>query len=102
MPIKPGKRDIKCNVLIQGAELDALHAISYLLSESFGLDTRILNYKGKRPIGLYSWDFECLRGGIEYALTNAKPSYPELTEEDKSALAQLLQRLNGIYQEIDR
>ena len=30
------------------------------MTEEFGLDRRIKNYQGKRPIGFYSWDLDCL------------------------------------------
>ena len=30
------------------------------MAESFGLDGRIANMTGKREIGCYSWDLDCL------------------------------------------
>jgi hypothetical protein len=39
---------------------------------SEGLDTRIENYQGKRPIGFYSWDLECLLDVIDHALKDSK------------------------------
>jgi len=101
MSMKPGKRDIKCNFLIQGEELDALHNITYLLSECFGLDSRINNYKGKRSIGLYQWDFECLLGGIEYAINDTR-STSTVTQKDQDALVPLFERMNEIYQKTYR
>ena len=38
----------------------ALKEFTGELSESFGLDGRIDRYQGKRPIGLYAWDIDCL------------------------------------------
>ena len=99
--MKPGKRDIKINFLIQGKELVALHNISFLLSECFGLDARIDNYKGKRPIGLYQWDFECLLGGIEYAL-NADASTFTNTQKDRNDLVSLFDRMKKMYQQTYR
>lgn len=58
--IKPGPKDKKVSLLISGEELTELKRLTWLMSEFFGLDSRIEHYQGKRPIGLYSWDFECL------------------------------------------
>ena len=66
--MKPGSKDKRVSLLIAGDELTELKRLTWLMSESFGLDTRIENYHGKRPIGLYSWDFECLLAVIDYAL----------------------------------
>ena len=63
--IKPGSKDEKVSLLIAGEELTELKRITWLMSESFGLDTRIENYQGKRPIGFYSWDLECLLAVID-------------------------------------
>jgi hypothetical protein len=70
--MKPGKKDIKISIRIQGEELRALQDISFLFTECFGLDSRIGKYRGTRPIGLYQWDFECLIGGIEFAINDEK------------------------------
>jgi hypothetical protein len=37
------------------------------MSEAFGLDTRIGNLTGKRAVGFYSWDLECLIDVTEIA-----------------------------------
>lgn len=55
--MKPGSKDIKTNVLILGQELTELKRHTWLMDEAFGLDSRIEEYKGTRPIGLYSWEF---------------------------------------------
>ncbi|WP_295385133.1 hypothetical protein [uncultured Thiodictyon sp.] len=99
MSIKSGSRDKKCLVLIQGEELFALQEVTYLMSESFGLDSRILNYKGKRPIGLYEWDFECILGGSDYFFRKGDDQYPTLTTDEKAALDRLHQRLDAVYKE---
>ena len=70
--IKPGSKDKKAFLLIAGEELTELKRMTWLMSESFALDTRIENYRGKRPIGLYSWDFECLLAIIDHALKDGK------------------------------
>ena len=58
--IKPGSRDRKASILITGMELDELQRFDWMMAEAFGLDRRIANYQGVRPIGLYCWDIECL------------------------------------------
>ena len=45
--LKPGKHDIKVNILIAGEELEELQKHTWSMAESFGLDDRIDNYKGK-------------------------------------------------------
>ncbi len=56
--MKPVSRDIKLEILISGNELSELMRHSWQMVEAFGLDKRIEKYQGKRPIGLYSWDFD--------------------------------------------
>ena len=53
-----------------------------MMAESFGLDRRIVNYMGLRPIGLYRWDIECLVDVInsviedpEYYPNQDRPEY---------------------------
>ncbi len=50
--MKPGSRDRKASILITGLELDELQRFVWMMVESFGLDRRIANYQGVRPIGL--------------------------------------------------
>ena len=94
--MKPGKRDIKTNIRIQGEELVALQNISFLLSECFGLDSRIDKYKGTRPLGLYQWDFECLIAGIEFAI-NDEETKKSIPVNDVDALTNLFNTINNVY-----
>jgi len=94
--MKPGKKDVKTEILIQGDELTAIQNVSYLFTECFGLDSRIAKYKGKRPIGFYQWDFECLIAGIDYAIHD-KNSHRWLSENEEVALVNLLEKVNEIY-----
>ena len=41
----------KVNILITGEELEELQKHTWSMVEAFGLDRRIEQYKGKRPIG---------------------------------------------------
>lgn len=95
--IKPGKNDIKLNILISGRELEELQRHTPDMAESFGLDRRIENYKGKRPIGLYSWDFDCLLDVIQDVLQD-HGEYPDRSDPGYIALCNLLERLKKEYQ----
>jgi hypothetical protein len=82
--------------LISGDELSELKFHTWLMAEAFGLDERIDNYQGKRPIGLYRWDLDCLINAIESALADPM-EYPEKNAPGYSALRSLLQRLQDEY-----
>jgi len=90
--MKPGSRDIKLPVLISGKELLELQRHSLHMAEAFGLDRRIENYKGKRPIGLFSWDFDCLLAVIEYVIDDPK-EYSDKNDSGYIALKKLYERL---------
>jgi hypothetical protein len=94
--IKPGSKDEKVSLLIAGEELTELKRITWLMSESLGLDTRIETYQGKRPIAFYSWDLECLLDVIDHALKDSK-EYPDKTTSGYNALTQLFGRLLEEY-----
>ena len=70
------------------------------MAEAFGLDRRIENYQGKRPIGLFSWDFDCLLAVIEDALDDPK-EYPDKSEPGYKALKSLFILLKGEYRKFD-
>ena len=58
--MKPGPKDIRVFLQFERAELELLQENTYLMAESFGLDRRIDSLTGKRKVGLYLWDLECL------------------------------------------
>ena len=58
--MKPGSKDIKVYLKFTEEELFLLQENTCQMAESFGLDTRIDNLTGKRKVGFYSWDLECL------------------------------------------
>ena len=95
--IKPGSRDKKVPVLISGHELLELKRFTWMMSEAFGLDRRIENYQGKRPIGLYSWDFECLLAVLDRAVKR-KEDYPDKNAPGWKDIADLFSRLSDEYQ----
>ena len=95
--MKPGRKDIKTDILISGEELTELKRHTWLMDEAFGLDSRIEKYKGTKPIGLYSWEFDCLIGAIDYALDDPK-EYPDKNHAGYISLLKLHNRLKEIYE----
>jgi hypothetical protein len=81
--VKPGKYDRRHRILISGEELRELRLLA--LPESFGLERRLLGYTGKRPIGLYRWDLECLLETLSLEMTD-RPQHPRLRKKDIGAL----------------
>ena len=98
--MKPGTKDIKLEILISGKELSELQRHSWQMVEAFGLDRRIEKYQGKRPIGLYSWDFDCILAVIENVLDDPT-EYPDKKDEGYIALKSLFDHLKGEYLKFD-
>jgi len=96
--VKPGKHDRKYSVLITGPELDELRNLTGWMAESFGLDRRIAAYRGKRPIGLYRWDLECLQDVIAMALQDPQ-EYPDHAAPGYAALRSLYERVRRLCAE---
>ena len=70
---------------------------TWSMTEAFGLDRRIENYQGTRPIGFYRWDLDCLIDVIDIAL-NDPNDYPDKNSEGYRALMELDKRLKKEYQ----
>jgi hypothetical protein len=94
--IKPGSRDVKLHILIAGAELDELQRFTWMMVEAFGLDRRIDRYRGKRPIGLWRWDVECLLEVMHSALADPR-EYRSQEEPGYLVLKGLRDRLQQAY-----
>ena len=94
--MKPGSNDRRYPILITGRELKELQRFSWQMVEAFGLDRRIENYRGTRPIGLYRWDMECLIDVIEMALVDPK-EYPRQRGPGYEAMKTLLGRLKQLH-----
>ena len=94
--MKPGPHDRQAQVLIAGLELQELQRHTWMMAEGFGLDKRIENYRGTRPIALYRWDVELLLMVIDSALEDAT-CYPPRRGESRRALEILQKRLQEIY-----
>ena len=96
--MKPGPRDKKHSILITGLELEELQCFTGWMAESFGLDRRIERYQGKRPIGLYRWDLECLQDVIGMALKDPQ-EYPDHSTPGYVALRGLYERVRRLCAE---
>jgi hypothetical protein len=94
--MKPGSRDIKVQILITGQELEELQKHTWSMAESFGLDRRIDQYMGKKPIGLYRWDLEWLIDVLDFTLNNLK-DYPYHESLTFGSLKNLSDRLKALY-----
>lgn len=94
--MKPGSKDIKLHILISGEELSELKRHTGLMIEAYGLDSKFEKYKGKRPIGLYRWDLDCLIDVIDIALDDPR-EYPDKKNSGYRALKQLSHRLQEAY-----
>jgi len=94
--MKPGRRDEKLHILITGEELKELKRHTGLMLEAYGLDRRIERYQGKRPIGLYRWDLDCLIDVIYIALHD-DDEYPSKDSHEYQVLSQLHQRIKKEY-----
>ncbi len=97
--MKPGPNDVKLTILITGDELLELQRFTVDMAEAFGLDRRIEAYPGKRPIGLYRWDADCLLDVMDLALKDPR-AYPEKESATYAALKRLRDRLQEEYRRL--
>jgi len=98
--MKAGSKDIKLEILISGKELSELKRHSWQMVEAFSLDRRIEKYQGKRPIGLYSWDFDCILAVMENVLDDPT-EYPDKNDSGYKALKTLFDRLQKEYRKFN-
>jgi hypothetical protein len=96
--MKPGKNDIPVKIRISGTQLNELKKHTWKMGEAFGLDTKIENYKGIRPISFYSWDLDCILDVINMALANQK-EYPDKEDEWYLELKIIYRHLKKAYKE---
>jgi hypothetical protein len=94
--MKPLPGDHRHCLLISGDELRELKRHTGSMAEAFGLDRKIENYKGTRPITLYRWDLDCLMDVIELALRDER-DYPDRSASGYLALKSLGDRLRQEY-----
>ena len=97
--MKPGKNDIPVKVKISGRQLTELQKHTWQMCEAFGLDRKIENYRGTRPISLYSWDLDCIIDVLWLALDDKK-EYPDKEDEGYIRLYDLYVYLKKAHKEI--
>src|ERR1700675_1551019 len=91
--MKPLPGDHRHRLLISGDELRELKRHTVSMAEAFGLDRKIENYKGSRPITLYRWDLDCLMDVIDLALRDER-DYPDKSTPEYQALKRVGERLH--------
>ena len=97
--MRPGPNDVKLSILITGDELHELKQFTFDMVEAFGLDRQIEAYSGKRPIGFYRWDLDCLLVVMDLALKDRR-AYPDKTASAYGALKRLHDRLQEEYRRV--
>lgn len=93
--MRPGRSDKRYYVLISGQELAELKKYTWAMAEAYGLDTRIDEYKGTRPIGLWSWDLDCL----EAVLDDVLKDYPATDSLEYQAMQSVIAKINALLDE---
>ncbi len=68
------------------------------MCEAFGLDRKVENYKGTRPLSLYSWDLDCILAVLDVVLDDEK-EYPDQEDEGYIKLQELYVDLKKAYKE---
>jgi hypothetical protein len=95
--VKPGPKDKKYKILIDGQELEELKKFTGDMVEAFGLDRKIENYQGKRPIGFYPWDLDCLEDVISMVVDDVT-EYPCKSGTGYEAIMNLYDRIKQLRQ----
>ena len=72
--MRPGRNDKRYYTRIDGQELATLKQYTWAMAEAYGLDKKIARYKGTRPIGLWSWDLDCLEAVLDNAVRDCQDS----------------------------
>jgi hypothetical protein len=94
--MKPGKNDKQYKILITGQELEELKKFTGDMVEAFGLDNRIEKYQGKRPIGFYPWDLDCLEAVLYMAVDDTR-EYPDKSVPGYEAITKLYARIVELH-----
>ena len=97
--MKPGKNDIPIECKISGRQLEELQKHTWQMCEAFGLDRKIENYKGTRPISFYRWDLDCILDVLDMALNDEK-EYPDKKGEGYVKLYELYMNLKKAYKKV--
>ena len=94
--MKPGRNDRRYDILITGDELRELQRFTWNMAEAYGLDQRIENYKGTRPIGFYRWDLDCLESVLDSAI-KIEEEYPGLKGPRYNVMKTLHKRIVELH-----
>jgi len=97
--MKPGRNDIPIKIKISGRQLEELQKYTWQMIEAFGLDTKIDNYKGIRPISFYSWDLDCILDVLDMALDDEN-EYLNKNDEGYIKLHELYVKLKSAHKVI--
>ena len=96
--MKPGKNDVPVKIKITGRQLEELQKHTVDMCEAYGLDRKIENYKGSRPISLYRWDLDCIIDVLDTALDDEK-EYPDKKDDGYIKLQELHVNLKNAYRD---
>ena len=94
--MKQGTNDKQYKILITGQELEELKKFTGDMAEAFGLDSRIDKYQGKRPIGFYPWDLDCLEDVLSMAVDDTN-EYPDKSGPGYEAIRNLYDRIKQLH-----
>jgi hypothetical protein len=94
--MKPTPKDKQYKILIAGQELVELKKFTWSMAEAFGLDRRIEKYQGKRPIGFYPWDLDCLEDVLSMAVDDIR-EYPDKSGPGYEAIRNLYDRIKQLH-----
>lgn len=94
--MRPGSKDKKYYILIKGQELTELKKYTWKMAEAYGLDSKIEKYQGKRSIGFWRWDLDCLEAVLDNVLNK---DYPDKTSKEYIAMNNLIERITILIKE---
>jgi hypothetical protein len=98
--MKIPKNEIPAKIKISGLQLEELQKQSFQMTEAFGLDRKIENYKGTRAITLYRWDIECITDILNLTLKDST-EYPDKNDIKYKELEKLNLKLKELYKSIE-
>ena len=98
--MKIPKNEIPAKIKISGIQLEELQKQSFQMTEAFGLDRKIENYKGTRAITLYRWDIECITDILNLTLEDFS-EYPDRNDIKYKELKKLNLKLKELYKGIE-
>ena len=98
--MKIPKNEIPAKIKISGIQLEELQKQSFQMTEAFGLDRKIENYKGTRAITLYRWDIECITDILNLTIKDSN-EYPDKNDIKYKELEKLNLKFKELYKSIE-